>query len=137
MANYGPDDFSIEIDTTTGGSLSSGFRQYVREINGLKIEAVLQESHSFGDVWFESLWTGIKKGNDVTIRGFYDDTASTGPNAIFAGGEGTQRSVVLTWGSTKTSSFEALILSYDRMPKLNELTMFEVVLRPTGTITEA
>lgn len=137
MANYGPDDFAIEIDTTSGGSLSSGFKQYVREINGFKIAALTQESHSFGDTWVEHLFTGIKRAEDVTIKGFYDDTASTGPNVIFAGGVGTTRSVVLTWGSTKTSSFEAVIISYERLAKIDELTMYEVVLRPTGTVTEA
>jgi hypothetical protein len=136
MANYGPDDFAFEIDTTEGGSLSSGFRQYVREINGFKIEAITQESHSFGDTWHEHLYTGIRKGNDVTIRGFYDDTASTGPNVVLIG-IGQTRSVQITWGSTKTSSFEALIVSYERLAKLDELTGYECVLRPTGAVSEA
>jgi hypothetical protein len=136
MANYGPDDLAFEIDTTEGGSLSSGFRQYVREINGFKIAAIVQESHSFGDSWVETLFTGIKRGEDVTIRGLYDDTASTGPNVVLIG-IGQQRSVVITWGSTKTSSFEAIIVSYERIAKLDELTMYECVLRPTGAVTEA
>ena len=136
MANYGPDDLAFEIDTTAGGSLSSGFRQYVREINGFKVSAITQESHSFGDTWVEHLFTGIKRGEDVTIRGFYDDTASTGPNVILIG-IGDQRTVEITWGSTKKSTFEALIISYERLAKLDELTMYECVLRPTGTVTEA
>lgn len=134
MANYGPDD--IVITVTDSGAVTRTMTPYVREINGFKISAIVQESHSFGDTWVEHLYTGIRKGDDVTMRGLYDDTATTGPNVVFIG-IGDTRTVVITWGSTKTSTFSAVIVSYERLAKLDELTMYEVVLRPTGSVTEA
>ncbi len=122
--------------TTSATSAFHDLAGYIQTISGLNIEALTQESHSFGDTWVEHLFTGIKKADDVTIRGIYDDTASTGPNVILIG-IGDQRTVEITWGSTKKSTFEAIIVSYERLAKLNELTMYECVLRPTGSVTEA
>lgn len=135
MANYSSKDLVIEVDNASGGSLQN-MSQYTREINGVKIAAILQESHSFGDTWFEALSTGIKKMEDITVRGFYDDTASTGPNASYIA-IGETRTFKVTWGSTKTTSVETIILSYERLGKVGELTMYEAIFRPTGAVTEA
>lgn len=134
MAKYGSDDLSISVDDSGGTPVD--LTQYVQTINGLDIEALTEESHSFGDAWVEHLFTGIKRGNDLTIGGFYDDTASTGPDAVLIG-IGTTRTVTITWGGAKTSSFEAIIINYRRNPVRNELTKYEAVLRPTGAVTEA
>jgi len=135
MANYASKDIVIEIDNTVGGSLQN-MSQYIRELNGVKIAAILQESHAFGDTWFESLSTGIKRMEDLTVRGFYDDLVTVGPNASFIG-IGDVRTFKVTWGSTKTTSTESIILSYERIAKVNDLTLYEAVFRPTGTVTEA
>ena len=136
MANYGSDDVAVEINVSVGGALSTGFKQYVREINGFDIKAITQPSHAFGDSWVEHLFTGIKSAEDIVLRGFYDDTASTGPNIILIG-IGDQRTFELTYGSTKKSTVEVIIISYKRLLKLDELNLYESVLRPTGAVTEA
>jgi hypothetical protein len=114
--------------------------QHIRAINGVVIEAVLAESHSFGDQWFESLATGLRRMNEVELSGFYDDTASTGPDAIFnavASGPGeATRTLKLTWGGTKTTSVETLIRNYERRASVGNLTEFTVRLQPTGAVTE-
>lgn len=136
MANYGPNSIVIAFDDS--GGTPQTMTQYVREINGVKISAILTESQSFGDTWFEALAVGISRMDDIVMRGFYDDTASTGPNALFiAIGNTTTRTWKITYGSTKTTTVETIIVSYERIVKLQELTMYEVVLRPTGAVTEA
>lgn len=135
MANYGSDDLVIEVDDSVGGSLTN-IKAYIREIGGFKVEAILQQAHAFGDTWVEHLFTGLRQANAFAMRGFYDDAAG-GPDALFAGHEGEVRSLRLTWGSTKTSSFEVLIQSYERLPKVGELHGFEVMVQPTGAVTEA
>jgi hypothetical protein len=136
VANYSSKDLVIQFDDS-GGTLRT-MTQYIREINGVKVEAILADSHSFGDTWFETLATGLKKMGDVTMGGFYDDTSSTGPDAVFIGiGNTTTRTLTLTWGGTKTTSVETVILSYERTAKVGDMTMFQVVVRPTGTVTEA
>jgi hypothetical protein len=139
VAKYGSNSVTIEFDNS-GGTLQN-MTQYVTAINSVDIEAVLEESHSFGDSWFESLATGLRKMGDVTLSGFYDDTASTGPDAIFGAvvdaPATATRTLKVTWGGTKTTTVETLIMKYSRKAVRNEVTKFEVTLRPTGAVTEA
>ena len=140
MAKYGSNSLTIQVDSTEGGSLSD-ISNYITSINGVEVEAVLAESHAFGDSWFEHLATGLRKMNPVVLGGFYDDTASTGPNAIFVGVQDSPadqtRTLQITWGGSKTTTVEVWIQKYSRMATRNELTRFEVTLQPTGAVTEA
>lgn len=140
MAKYGSNSLVIQIDSTEGGSLTD-ISQYITSINGVEVEAVLAESHSFGDAWFEHLATGVRKMNPIVMGGFYDDTASTGPNAIFVGVQDSpadaSRTLQITWGGSKTTTVEVWIAKYSRLASRNELTRFEVTLQPTGAVTEA
>lgn len=140
MAKYGSNSLVIQIDSTEGGSLVD-ISQYILTIGGVEVEAILQESHSFGDSWFEMLATGLRKMNPVVLGGFYDDTATTGPDAIFKNvqdspADGT-RTLVITWGGSKTTTVEVWIQKYARRAVRNELTAFEVTLQPTGSVAEA
>lgn len=134
MAKYG----SKDVDITFGGT---SIKNYVRTINGVSIESIMEESHAFGDTWFESLATGNKKAADIVLGGFYDDTATTGPDALFvttaSGPSTSSTSLVITYGSTKTSTVSVFIVKYDRTLSLGKLHGFSVTLRPTGAVTEA
>lgn len=139
MAKYGSSSIVIEIDNTDGGSLTD-ISQYIQEFDGVEIERLMEEeSHSFGDAWFEALQVGMRAVKPITLGGFYDDTASTGPDAIFvtSATHAATRTFKVTWGGTKTTTVEVWITNYKRMPKRNELTKFEAVLLPTGAVTEA
>lgn len=129
MAKYGSDDLGITIGGTE-------MKNYIDTINGLDIEALIQESHAFGDSWVEHLYSGVKRGGPLTLSGFYDDTGTTGPDAKF-NTVGTEVAVVITWGGSKTSTFTGLVTAYRRLPVRGESTRFEVTLNPTGAITEA
>lgn len=133
MAKYGSDDLKIEVDNSAGSLVD--LSQYVTEIDVMDVEALLEESHTFGDSWGENLFTGLKKANPVTLSGFYDDTATTGPDVIL-NSLGDTRTLKITWGGTKTSSVEAIITNYRRTPTRGEHTKFEAVLTPTGVVTE-
>lgn len=134
MAKYGSDDLTVEIDDS--GSTARDLSDYIDTLDGFNVEALIQESHAFGDSWVEQLYSGVKAGRPFTVGGFYDDTASTGPDAVL-NAVGDQRTVTLTWGGSKTSSFEAVIQNYRRIPARGESTRFEATLVPTGTVTEA
>lgn len=135
MAKYGGDVLKIEFDNASGTLVD--MTQHVLEFNGIDVEAILEEAHTFGDAWVEQLFTGLRKANEITLRGFYDDTASTGPDAIFnAVGNTTTRTLKVTWGGTKTTSVECIIKNYRRLPTRGEMTKYEVVLAPTGAVTE-
>lgn len=136
MAKYTADDIVIEFDNA-GGSLVD-MSNYVMECNGINLEAILEESHALGDAWVEQLFAGLKRVGDITLSGMYDDTATTGPDVIFNSiGNTTSRTLKITWGSTKTTSVETIIKSYNRIPARGTITKFEVVLVATGAVTEA
>lgn len=111
--------------------------QYIQEINGVSVQAVLEEdAHTFGDSWVEVLATGLKRMQPITFSGFYDDTASTGPNAVF-NSVGSTRTLAVTYGSTNKSTVETVIQEYTRTPQRGRLTRFSVTVLPTGSVTEA
>ena len=139
MAKYGSNSLAISVDNSSGAA--QVMTSYITEVSGVEVEALLEESHSFGDAWFESLATGVRKGSDIELSGFFDDASSTGPDAIFNdvadGPADSTRTITITWGGSKTTSCETIISKYTRTAVRNELTKFSVTLTPTGTITEA
>ena len=106
-----------------------------------RVSAVLEdETHALGDSWFESLATGLRRMQDVELSGFYDNTATTGPdaifNAVFNSPADTTRTLKFTWGGTKTTEVETLIMFYERRAAVATLHRYTVGLRPTGAVTE-
>lgn len=101
MAKYGSNSLKVEFDNSAGTLVD--ISQYVLTINGVRVEAILQESHSFGDAWFESLATGLRRMTKVTIGGLYDD-ATGGPDDVFKGvpsaPSDATRTLKITWGGT-------------------------------------
>jgi hypothetical protein len=113
--------------------------QYIREVGGVNIEALTQESHAFGDAWVEHLYTGVRRVNEITLSGYYDDAAATGPHALFGQTSdiGAEREIEFDFGSSDIVHFDYLLASYNRMPVVGELTRFEATIRPTGAVTTA
>lgn len=134
MAKYGPADFVVSLDDTGGSPVD--MTQYVDDVSSIDITAIIEESHGFGKSWAEQLYSGVKRMEPVTFSGFFDDTASTGPDVVF-NAPGETRTMLLTLGGSKTVSTEAIITTYTRTPGRNASTRYSVVLTPTGTVTEA
>lgn len=128
MAKYGSDDVYVAID---GNNVSAD----VLEISGIDKEAIVEESHGFGDAWVENLPTGLSKVNDITIKGFYDDTVTIGTHALF-NRQGSTASVYISLGGVKAFSATMLIKNYRRLPSRGELHKFEAVLVASGTPTD-
>jgi len=136
MAKYGSDDVAIEIkDGVDGAGDYKAVSGDVLDIPGIDKSADTEESHGFGDSWVEHLATGLQRVADMTIKGFYDDTASTGTHALF-NRIGSITTLKLTWGGSYTTEVNVLIKGYKRLPVRGELTKFEAALMATGTVTE-
>ena len=133
MAKYG----SNSLTFTWGGTDMSA---HTLKINGVSIKSLLEQSTAFGKSWMESLATGMRSMEKLTIEGLYDDTATTGPDAkysVTAAGPSTSPTTgVITWGGSKTTTFTAFVEQYDRIPVVGSLTKYKVVLAPTGQVTE-
>ena len=133
MGKHGSDAIKIEVDNSGGDPID--LSDYIDTINEFDIEALIQESTAFGDSWMEHLSTGIKQANPVTLEGFYDDTSTTGPDAIL-NAVGDTRELTITWdGASESDTVDALITNYARIPVAGELTRFRAVLTPTGAVT--
>lgn len=139
MANYGSNSLTIKVDLADAGSLVN-ISNFVRTFNGLEVERLLTESTAFGDAWAESQQTGLRRANDITLGGYYDDTAAaSGPEGlnIAAVTHAVTRTLEITWGGSKTSTVEVWIQKYTRKASVGNLTEWEAVLRPSGAVTEA
>jgi len=135
MTTYGSDDLTIEIDNSSGTLVD--MTSHITEINEVETEAALEESTPFGAAWATSLFSGVKLMAEIELTGFYDDTASTGPDVVIGGGLGDTRTVAVTWGGTKKTTVEAIITKYARIAKVKESTKYKATLTPTGAVTEA
>ncbi len=139
MAKYGSNSLVINFDNV--GGTPTDMSNYVQTINSVEVEAIIEESTSFGDSWMESLATGIRKMSDVVLGGMFDDTATSGPdvvfNAVASGPSASTRTLAITWGGSKITSVETLIAKYARTSARNTITKYAVTLKPTGTVTEA
>lgn len=142
MARVGSNVIAIRVTTASSTGSFHNISDYVREISGLNVEAMLTESHAFGDAWVEQSYVGVNQIADITLSGFHDDSSgaatSNSPHALFGAiaALGTERVVKLNLGTTNEyPKFDVLIQSYSRTPAVGELTAFEVVLRPTGAMT--
>jgi hypothetical protein len=137
MAKYGPGDIIVSFDNS--GGTPQTMTQYVTEIGDVSIEAMFEESQSFGDTWKEKLPIGLREMGDFTLSGFYDDTASTGPDAIFNAPAATvtvsTRTLALTFGGSKVLTQECYIKKYTRKPTRNGLTRYTVELTASGAPT--
>ncbi len=136
MAKYGSADVAIEIkDDVDGAGDFQAVSGDVLDIPGIDIQADTEESHGFGDSWAEVLATGLSRVADMTLKGFYDDTAATGTHALF-NRVGSIATFKMTWGNSYTTTVDVLIKSYKRLPVRGELTKFEALLVATGAVEE-
>ena len=129
---HGSNEVIVAFDDGSGNPQT--MTPYIDTINGLDVEALTEESTAFGDTWMKNLAVGVSKGADVTLGGLYNDTATTGPDAIF-NAIGATRTLTVTFATGKTFSCEVIIAKYSRTPARSALTKYTVLLRPTGTIT--
>jgi hypothetical protein len=139
VAKYGSNSVTINVDNSGGTPVD--MTQHTLDINDVEIESILEESHAFGDSWFESLATGVRRMAPIVMGGLYDDTSSSGPNAMYAttasGPSETLRTWQCVYGSTKSTSVETLIAKYGRKLGRAALHKYSVTLQPSGAVTEA
>jgi hypothetical protein len=142
MAKYSSVNTIFEIDTADGGSLSSGFSAaYLTgpiEVDFTKGDVV--ESTPYGASAFAGLRGVISRMAPFNLEGFYDDTASTGPDAILNIQRVTHavtRSFSLTLGTGEVITGECWITNYKVTSSVGNYHTFSATITPTGTIAWA
>jgi hypothetical protein len=137
---YGSASLAITYDDGPGGT-GRVITPFVREISGVKVESINEESHPFGVSWKESTPVGLNQVPDITISGFWDTTATTGPHVVFGspddGPQDLTRTFVFAPGDSKTFTVETRLISFEVLGQVGALTRYQAVIRPTGTGTWA
>lgn len=140
MSKHGSNEVTFEIDIADGGSLSTGFIQYITKIGDISVKREAVDATPFGTDQDAYIIGVIKRREPVVIEGFYDDAATTGPDAVLNIGKITHaatRSCVITLASGKTISGEVWIEEYKRTLEVGQYHMYSSSIRFTGTVTEA
>ena len=134
-------DFTISAFSITTTSATGAFHNlggYIDEFSGLEILAEIQETHGMGDAWAEQTFAGLRRVSPVTISGFYDDVAASGPVAILGNATdvGAERVIKVNFGTTNAyPKVDVIVQRFAKMPKRGELTRWEAELLPTGAVT--
>lgn len=137
MALFGSTSVTITYDDGPGGT-GRALTNSVTEMGGISIEALQADTSAFADIWGESTPTGFKAVDEVSIKGFYDDTATTGPHVVFrdvddSPSDATRTLVVVFGGTNGTFTIETRLKKYSVMPKVKGLTEYEAIVVPTGS----
>lgn len=133
---YGAESVTITYDDGPGGT-GRAVTGHIRTMSGAKITSAMQASAAFGDSWDEFLPSGRKRMEQITMRGYWDTTATTGPHVVFLdpddGPQDSTRTLVLVFGDSKTLTVETYLVSYEVIAQEGQLTEFEAVIQPTGS----
>lgn len=135
MAKFGSDVLSITFDDQ--GGTPRDVTQYVTSINGVEIEAILEAITAFGDEWERHLGVGLSKMAPIVVGGFHDDTASSGPHAVFRAVDSSPSQASRTFvaafgGANGTVTVEARNAKYKILGKVGGITLFEATIQPSG-----
>jgi len=132
MARYGFGDLVISFDNAGGSPVDMS--AYITSVNGFEKEALVEEVTAAGDN--DQAWAsvGVSKVSPVTLGGPFNDAATTGAHVIF-NSIGSTRTLTITFGGSIVQNVECIIQKYNLKPNQNGLTMFEVLLQPTGAVS--
>ena len=138
MAKYGPSSVAITLDDS--GGTARVLSQYIISIGGIKINSGMVDSTGFGDSWTESLSTGKRTMDDITIEAWYDDASNTTDDVlgdVAVGPADQQKTLLVAYGGSKTTSVEGWIVDYERVLDKDSLHIVRATFRPSGAVTEA
>lgn len=133
---YGSQSITVTYDDGPGGT-GRAVTNFILEMGGVKITSITEPTHAFGDSWEEHTPVGLKRTEPITLSGFWDTTATTGPHAVFIdpddGPQDATRTLVVVFGDSKTFTTETRLTSYTVLGQNGNLTRFEAEIQPTAS----
>ena len=126
----------IRVDASAGGTLNA-ITQYVKEMDMMGREyQALDDTHI--DDTAERVIPGIELGQEFSLRGAFEDTATTGPDAIFSTAVGTIFTYELnpkgTAAGARKFTTEVFVMSYKVSMAIRGEVNYEVRLKQDGTV---
>lgn len=137
MAKYKVNAQSVYLHANSAGT-AIALTAYVDSISVLGKEVDVLDVTAFSDA-AERIIVGIEKSQEWTIAGFFDDAATTGPDAVLGtmvGALGTFAwSPVGTAAGARKFSGTALCLAYHTRAAVKGRVEYEARFKLDGTIT--
>jgi hypothetical protein len=129
---HGSSEITIAYDDAPGGTLRT-ITSFVLQLGAVKITSDMQPNTPFGATVEGMLPTGVSKIDQITIHGYWDDTAVSGPHVVFltpdTSPQAATRTLQIVFGNARTWSSEGFLVSYAVLGKAGNLTEFEAVLQ--------
>lgn len=129
---HGSSEITISYDDGPGGTPRT-ITGFVLTMGGVKLTSNMQGATAFGDTIEKMLPTGVSKIDQITLHGYWDDTATTGPHVVFiapdTSPQASTRTLAIVFGNSKTWTSEGFLVSYAVLGKAGNLTEFEAVLQ--------
>lgn len=129
---HGSAEITIAYDDAPGGTPRT-ITSFVLTMGAVKITSNMQANLPYGAAVEGMLPTGVSKIDKITLHGFWDDTATTGPHTVFKdpddGPQDATRTLAIVFGNSKTWTSEGYLESYAVLGKAGALTEFEAVLQ--------
>ena len=129
---------NTEIKIADSGGTLRNMTSYVDTMGALGKEVASLDVTSFADA-AEKIIAGIETSQEFTLAGHFDDTATTGPDAVFAPLVGTKASFefypIGTTAGRRKFSGTALELSYKITAAVKERVAYEATFKLDGTMT--
>lgn len=137
MAKYRSAGNTVVKVTDSGGTLRD-LSSYVDTVTGLGKEVDALDVTSFADT-AEKIIAGIEKSQEWTLSGHFDDTATTGPDAVLAPLVGTAGSLefypIGTTSGRRKISGSFLCTRYTVSGEVKGRIEYECLFKLNGTIT--
>jgi len=129
---HGSAEITISYDDGPGGTPRT-ITSYVLTMGAVKLTSNMQANTPYGATVEAMLPTGVAKIDKITIHGFWDDTATTGPHVVFltpdTSPQAATRTLAIVFGNSKTWTSEGYLESYAVSGKAGNLTEFDAVIQ--------
>ena len=127
----------VRMDASAGGTLVN-MTTYVREIDAWTKEFDALDDTHFDDS-AERVIPGIEKATEFAIRGAFEDTATSGPDAIFSTAVGTilsfEYNPIGTASGRRKISAEVFVMSYSVGAAVKGQVEYEARFKKDGSTT--
>lgn len=134
MAKYGSASAVITIDDH--GGTPRVITGHVLTIGGLKITEISEENSPFGVNYEKITPVGKQRFGPVNIEGNWDDTATTGPHAVFGTQEtspsDSTRTLDISPDGTKHLSGEGYVTEYELVLNNGKITGYKATFVQAG-----
>ena len=140
MAAFNSKDSVFQV-TDTGGTLRD-LSSFISSVDGLPGERELNEKTALGDAGRK--WIGGLENVTVTIEGHFDDTATTGPDAVLGALRTHDTAVAFDYGpegnSTASSDIKysgtCFVRSYVVSSRVGDIVGWRAELQVDGVVTK-